>query len=120
MALIDVLPLFVSLSCSSLQLQLSLSEHLLTSPLRVCELLGLNDFLLPPPVNRAPFDQANEIENFHLSQIDFKHVNEGGKKKNKKAKTKVLVERDMHIRRAHRNLLGQCVFLLLSLGDRKS
>lgn len=36
------------------------------------EPLGLNDFLLPPPVNGAPFDQANEIENLHLGQIDFK------------------------------------------------
>ncbi len=56
----------------SLHLPSSFSEQLLTSPLRVCELLGLNDFLLPSPVSSAPFDQANEIENFHLSQIDFK------------------------------------------------
>ena len=59
-------------------LSISPSEQLLTSPLRVCELLGLNDFLLPPPVNSAPFDQANEIENFHLSQIDFKPENAHG------------------------------------------
>lgn len=38
----------------------------------MCEPLGLNDFLLPLPVNSAPFDQANEIENLHLGQIDFK------------------------------------------------
>lgn len=56
----------------SLLLHLPRSERLSATPLRVCEPLGLNDFLLPPPVNSAPFDQANEIENFHLSQIDFK------------------------------------------------
>lgn len=56
----------------SLLLHRPRSERLSATPLRVCELLGLNDFLLPPPVNSAPFDQANEIENFHLGQIDFK------------------------------------------------
>lgn len=66
----------------------SLSPHphlslwwLLTSSLRLCELLGLNDFLLPQPVNSAPFDQANETENFHLSQIDFEPETTRGRKR---------------------------------------
>lgn len=66
----------------SLHLYLPCSERLSATPLRVCELLSLNDFLLPPPVNSAPFDQANEIENFHLSQIDFKpEITRGPKEK---------------------------------------
>lgn len=66
-------PCILSFLClSTFSFYLSFSKHLLTSPLRVCKLLSLNDFLLPPPVNRARFDQANEIENFHLRQIDFK------------------------------------------------
>lgn len=48
----------------------------------------------------ARFDQANEIENFHLSQIDFKPETtcgqRGGKKQNKKPKSIELVEHDMH------------------------
>lgn len=64
--------LLYSPSWSSLLLYHICSEQLLASPSRACEPLGLNDFLLPPPVNSAPFDQANEIENFHLRQIDFK------------------------------------------------
>lgn len=77
-------PLLLSCPASSIHLYLSLSEQLLASPLRVCELLGLNDFLLPPPVNSAPFDQANEIENFHLNQIDFKPEMACGQKKKKR------------------------------------
>lgn len=48
----------------------------------MCELLGLNDFLLPPLVNSALFDKANEIENFHPSQIDFEPETACGGEKN--------------------------------------
>lgn len=65
----------------------------------MCELLGLNDFLLPPPVNSAPFDQANEIENFHLNQIDFKpEMACGQKKKKEEEKTERMLDR--HVRGA--------------------
>lgn len=67
----------------------------------MCELLGLNDFLLPPLVNSALSDKANEIENFHPSQIDFEPETAcGGEKNPRKWESKciVLVEHDNHFR----------------------